>query len=108
MNETLISLGIPPLVVNATPISVVFAQEVPGEGAPDIPIHILSDNEESPSVQPVPDQNAASNMASEETVPQDSDQAPLQEVNPSFAMVLYSGLVNSQPAIQLFTHLKPL
>jgi hypothetical protein len=103
LNESLIAAGLTPLAIDATPISMAFAQNEECEGAPGIPIQILSDNEENPSRPSDIDQPATETAEIEESVPQTS----LPGIDPPSAMVLYSGLVYSQPAIQLFAYLKP-
>ena len=94
LNETLVSLGTAPIVVNATPISVVFTQDIADEGDPIVPILIPSDNEESSACQPISDPPAANAIETEEVLPQGSEQTSLQEIDLSSAMVLYSGMVN--------------
>lgn len=78
LNDTLADLGIPPIIIDAKPISTVFEQDLEGASVQKEPIDIPSDTEEAAASKP----NCPLN--------------PLEETNLSSAMVVYFGLVNFQ------------
>lgn len=90
LNEILADLGVPPLVVDATPISMAFESHPAPGNAPSETILIPSDTEEGNTELPT----APEHTILPETVTSDSAaRSPTEEIDPHSALVVYSRLV---------------
>ena len=98
INETLASLGVPNLVIDATPISMTFEPPPAPENAHDETILIPSDTEEGGTEPPTAPEPT---ILPEMVTPESAAKSPTEEIDPNSALIVYGLVIPSTPVINL-------